>query len=450
MKTIVRLATCISMVALLILSDATNGFSQTKQTAAGSKALSVGDKLPPQQLTIVDQNDLQLDYSQEKLIILDFWNTSCSACVDSWPKLLALQKEFGDKIQIILVNTSQSPEVIRKFIDKRRALTGVDMTLPMAYNAPQLTKEMFPFSGLPHVVWIGKKGSVLGITSGEHINSKNIRALIDQKPTDLPKKINNSELISFDIKKPLHINGNGGDLADEQLIGYSSLTKANLYLSPALGYTKNTPAVIATSVSIQNLYQLAYSNRYHFLGDLTLILNNRILLEVEDSIKYIAREKGVRLPEYLYTYQFVGTGQHSPQKIQKKFQSDLHFYFGLQATWTKQMRICYVLSRSDSDLRVYEEGPVSYAVSTTRINVNKLSVTQFIGRLEESSSKYRYSSYPIVDETGYKGELGRMYFEVNIENITHFNEKLRPFGLKLTIEERLVDILVLSKKLETN
>ena len=71
------------------------------------QSLKVGDKVPDITFTnLINFHDktARLSDFKGKLLILDFWNSKCSPCIASWPKLLELQKEYHEEIQIVLVN----------------------------------------------------------------------------------------------------------------------------------------------------------------------------------------------------------------------------------------------------------------------------------------------------------------------------------------------------------
>lgn len=46
-----------------------------------------------------------------KLLILDFWNTTCTSCIAAMPEMERLQNKFNDKIQIILVTQSKDADI---------------------------------------------------------------------------------------------------------------------------------------------------------------------------------------------------------------------------------------------------------------------------------------------------------------------------------------------------
>src|SRR5687768_13046390 len=68
--------------------------------------LRVGDKVPEILLSNVKNypgGKLNLSRFKGKLIIIDFWNSSCRSCIKAMPKTQELQDRFKDKVQIIYV-----------------------------------------------------------------------------------------------------------------------------------------------------------------------------------------------------------------------------------------------------------------------------------------------------------------------------------------------------------
>ena len=82
----------------------------------GSKGLRVGDSFPDIPLGKVlnnKTNKVRFSDFNNKLVILDFWNTHCSSCIAAFPKMEELQRHFGNKIQIILVNPIETEDQIQ-------------------------------------------------------------------------------------------------------------------------------------------------------------------------------------------------------------------------------------------------------------------------------------------------------------------------------------------------
>ena len=86
-------------------------------------AASVGDIAPDFEVATQDGNVLRLsEFRGRKPVYVVFWNTWCSYCIKKTPRYKKLQEQFGDKIEIIAINTtwSDSAEEMRSFEEHHR------------------------------------------------------------------------------------------------------------------------------------------------------------------------------------------------------------------------------------------------------------------------------------------------------------------------------------------
>lgn len=84
-------------------------------------AATVGEVAPDFLVTTQKGEVLRLsDYRGEKPVYVIFWNTWCPFCIRKVPRYIKLQEQFGDKLEIIAINTtwSDSPEKMRAFEDR--------------------------------------------------------------------------------------------------------------------------------------------------------------------------------------------------------------------------------------------------------------------------------------------------------------------------------------------
>lgn len=410
--------------------------------------LEVGDAVPDYTFTNLvnyPTNTLRLSDFKGKLVILDFWSTYCSACIAFWPKLLELQEEFGDKIQIILV-TWQDKSLMNSLFERRKKIAGVDMTLPAIYGDTVLTKKLFPHSGVPHIVWIDDQGLVGSITSGNLLTAKNIRKALREGDFHMPQKINNDEYIDFEQSKPIFVNGNGNWDRDNINVLWQSFFSTskdrNIRITRSMWIYRYHSMINIVHGSIKDLYAFAYndqkdSQREH-------LLNNQIVLEVKDQAKhwYTGRKDGQMDYSNLYIYQLLASRRVSKQQMLKRMQADLDGNIGLDVRWEKRKKKCLVLSASDTSLFAYKEGERSNngfsPFKTT--TMNKITVSELIQTLR---GPYFSSAYPILDETGYSGLIGGISMDVDANDHEALNQAFKKYGLKFTIEEREVDVLVL-------
>lgn len=85
---------------------------------APALAANVGDVAPDFEIALEDGSTFRLsDYRGQKPVYVIFWNTWCSYCIAKTPRYQKLQQRFGDKIEIIAINTSwsDSPDEMRSF-----------------------------------------------------------------------------------------------------------------------------------------------------------------------------------------------------------------------------------------------------------------------------------------------------------------------------------------------
>lgn len=149
------------------------------QTTTPISNLKVGDKMPGLIITNLlnsKQKTIDLSKLRGKLILLDFWNTTCSACIEGFADLDSLQKVYADKLQVILVNAEYNHEslhAVDAVIKRTKAWSRKGFSLPIVYPDYNL-KPYFKFRGVPYTIWIGPDGTIVAMTRKEDITSSNL------------------------------------------------------------------------------------------------------------------------------------------------------------------------------------------------------------------------------------------------------------------------------------
>lgn len=166
------------------------------------KPLNIGDTLPP----IIFKNvfnapgtSISLKDYKGKLIILDFWNKWCSACVSSFPEMEKIQRKFDGKLKIILVTTDSNTDLVKLFKKVKMP------SLPIATD-DTLLKHLFPHITVPHHVWINQEGVVEFITDGYNTTESNIEKTLQGVRLALHVK---KEVNDFNDELPFWQEGNG-------------------------------------------------------------------------------------------------------------------------------------------------------------------------------------------------------------------------------------------------
>jgi thiol-disulfide isomerase/thioredoxin len=176
------------------------------------KALSIGDTVPDvvlNEMTNYKTNSAKLSDFKANLLLLDFWGTWCSSCLQSFPKMDSLKTVFKS-VQVLLVNTKSkiskdNEKKIQNTLKRLTERTGNNIRLPVVYNNDMLD-ALFPLKYIPQVIWISKN-RVIAITGSEEVTGENISTVLNGGIINVHTK---KDLLSYDENIPLFENGNGG------------------------------------------------------------------------------------------------------------------------------------------------------------------------------------------------------------------------------------------------
>jgi thiol-disulfide isomerase/thioredoxin len=161
------------------------------------KPSTIGDTVPDITITNVynyPASTIHLSDLKGKLVILDFWAVWCTGCIQGMPKLDSLQKEFQNKLQVILINDEGEKSAIenenktKAFFSRWKIKSNGLFALPSSLKRIDSLEKLFPHIYIPHYVWIGPRGKVIAITSSGEITRENIKAALDGSPNVMPLK----------------------------------------------------------------------------------------------------------------------------------------------------------------------------------------------------------------------------------------------------------------------
>src|ERR1035437_8110398 len=283
-----------------------------------SQELKIDDKLPPVVSTEIKNGKcipIKLStLTQNKVVIIEFWETYCGPCIWSMPHLKELSDKFKDELTVIAVCHS----------DLEKSITFIkDNGYPFhfLFEKEKELSKLFPHNGIPHTILIDQKGNVSNITYPSYITEEVISTLINGKNTNLPQTGSITTKASEDGEMPLFsfkisryrlgediglVNRNSNVRKFQYVFGYN----ANMYKDSV--ETTETQTIIGKNIS--DLYQIAY-------GDIN---KDRIVFPKE-----LNRLKSY-LPQHLYNVSFTISDWVSEKStiLQKQFDVafNLHSY----------------------------------------------------------------------------------------------------------------------------
>ena len=155
-------------------------------TATGQTALKIGDSLPDFTLNQVVNSKtgtFSPAEARDKVLVLEFWSTTCSPCVPAMQRLAALQQRYPNELQVVGISYDSEAR-LRKFLVQR----PLPVLLASAADPQQAINQLFPHQSLSHTVVVDKNRRVVAITSPEELTEPVLRAVLADQPIRLKVK----------------------------------------------------------------------------------------------------------------------------------------------------------------------------------------------------------------------------------------------------------------------
>lgn len=120
----------------------------------------VGGLAPDFSAPTLDGKTLKLSEFRGKYVLLDFWATDCTPCIEEMPNLKATQQKFGNsgRLTIIGLSLDDKPSVAASYVQKnqidwKQAWIGGDTGNQVIEN--------YPANGIPAIWLIGPDGKII-------------------------------------------------------------------------------------------------------------------------------------------------------------------------------------------------------------------------------------------------------------------------------------------------
>lgn len=99
--------------------------------------------------------------SQNKSVLVNFWATWCSYCVEEMPDLVQLQEKYAKQgFTVIAVNAGESGKQAAAFVKKHR------LNFPVALDEDMAVSQAYGLVGIPTTFLITSDGKIAGQYNG--------------------------------------------------------------------------------------------------------------------------------------------------------------------------------------------------------------------------------------------------------------------------------------------
>lgn len=455
-----KLVKILALPILLMVFNA-NGqktYNVPNQKMANLPNLSIGDQLPDFVISkIINANQKMANTADYKnqLLIIDFWATSCSGCVEALPKMDALQKKFGSKIKVLPVTYEKEANVIVFW--KNNKYTK-NLSLPSVIE-DKVFASYFKHKSIPHEVWV-YQGKVIGITSSDFVDADNIQTVLNGQPVNWPVK---NDFYVFDAVKqllfapdPNQIDTTSTFMKYAAISDYKEAVNAEGFGGSGIirDPTKKTIRAFFLNHAIYNAYLINW-NYLIKPADLVRptfsLTPNQIVWEVLDKSKYVFIEGSGALQSWLtrngICFESVNpdTGQ-TDAAVHKSIIADLDRLLGLHARWEKRKEKVLVLVRTNKNIQLKSKQTLTGQYDDRLIVKGALHQFRDLPLNSLTSQMNKEADNPYVfDETAYTDKVDMNLNFSSWTDITGIKRALQHYGLDLKEEERLVDKFIFTE-----
>lgn len=370
-----------------------------------------------------------------RFILVDFWSTNCAACIKSFPKMEALQKQFNEKMQMFFVNNQSADSTARFFAKRKKIIKPAGIPFIAGDSA---FHSFFPHTGVPYIIWMDTTGKVLAATGPDEVHALNIRKLLSGEEVDWVQK---REIKDWNPQLPLLANADSS-IMRKQLFGsylMRSVDGANMLLLSRMNGSRQSNRLFINPAGIIKLLQTAFSekDKYNFRP------LNTVILEVKDSSRFIPPPqkelKAQWLKDNTYAYE-VWVPAAEVQRLYQFMQEDLLRYFHLRVCIERREIKCWVLQPDKG----FNNSKTQVA-GKQYVFTDKPFASLF--RLLKNSFNAEFISSPLIDATGYKGNITAGISKEALTDIRLLQKELKSCGINLEEKLWLTDVLVVKDQM---
>jgi peroxiredoxin len=153
------------------------GLATPAQPSATPPVISVGPEVgklaPDFTLTTLKGKQVSLSQFRGKIIMVNFWQSTCSNCIEEMPYLQAIYEEWPhDKLEILAVSVGEKAAFVQSFVETR------GLTFPALLDSDEAVSEIYQISRFPTTFFVNADGIIKEIKTGAFTSQSEIEAIL--------------------------------------------------------------------------------------------------------------------------------------------------------------------------------------------------------------------------------------------------------------------------------
>lgn len=161
----------------LIISFLISACSETRKNPRqlNDEQLKIGEIIWNSTFTDLNGNEVSVQDYKGKVVLIDFWETWCGPCLQVFPAMDSLRKEYNDDFVVLAVNLqdSDTPEEVTAFKEDKK----YDFNFVLDKN--EIGPKVISF-GIPFKIFVDPNGYLIKAevgsngTEGDYLKAKTI------------------------------------------------------------------------------------------------------------------------------------------------------------------------------------------------------------------------------------------------------------------------------------
>lgn len=160
----------VQYLIILILAAAI-GYAVVQHFFSSPESAVLGETAPSFSLQDLDGETVQLSDYKGKGVLLNFWATWCTPCVNELPLLNEAYKITG--VDMVAINVGEEAQDVQKFVDR------YDLVFPIALDSDMQIRQTYGVVGLPVTLLVDADGVLISRHDGQLTEMADIMNLMN-------------------------------------------------------------------------------------------------------------------------------------------------------------------------------------------------------------------------------------------------------------------------------